>query len=378
MSVELKKQAVPGGWVAKIIGADGGNWGDWRWQMGRRLKSADDLARLNTALGERLAACRDLLEEHPLLVTPYYLSLADPEDPSDPILAQCLPSPAEVSSCLVGEDDPLDEEGQSPLPGMIKRYPDRALLMVTGECFLHCRHCNRRRYWKKPACAASGKALEDILDHLRRHDELREVIISGGDPLTLSNEKLDSILTALRSIRHLEVIRIGTRAPVALPQRIDGGLASVLERHAPVWINTQFNHPREVTPEAGAACMRLTGAGSPVSNQTVLLRGVNDDAVTMTRLCHGLQRIGVRPYYLFQCEPVRGADHFRTPLDVGIEIIGRMRGYTAGLCVPTFVLDIPHGGGKVPLEAGYLQSRDGSEVILRNYEGRIFKYTDTT
>jgi lysine 2,3-aminomutase len=343
---------------------------------GRILRDPGEIALLDPRLSGRLAGCGGLPEEYPPAVTAYYLSLADPGDPDDPILAQCLPSAAEAAALGSGGDDPLDEAGQSPVPGLVHRYPDRVLMLVTNACFVRCRHCNRRRLWREPERAASPGELEAMLEYVRGHREVREVIISGGDPLTLGNRRLDELLAALRAIGHVDAIRIGTRAPVALPWRIDDGLCSVLERHAPVWINTHFNHPREVTPEAGAACLRLLKAGAPVGNQTVLLRGVNDSARIIAELNHALQRYGVRPYYLFLCDPVRGAEHFRTRIDEGIEIIARLRGFTSGLCVPALAVDTPGGGGKVTLQPECVVSRDGRKVTLRNFEGRLFVHED--
>ncbi len=325
-------------------------------------------------LSARLSAAARVLEEYPLTVSRYYLALADPENPDDPILAQCLPSPAEARPG--GSEDPLDEEGHSPLPVLVRRYPDRALLLVTGSCFVHCRHCNRKRLWRRGRTAISDDDLSGAVDFLREEKGIREVIISGGDPLTLRDERLEEILMVLRTVPHLEVIRIGTRAPVVLPGRIGTGLTDIIERYGPIWVNTQFNHPREVTPEAGEACLKLLRAGAPVGNQSVLLKGVNDRIEVMMELGRALERIRVRPYYLFQCEPVRGAVHFRTPLSVGLGIIDGMRGRVGGQCIPTFVVDTPGAGGKVPLLGEGIISREGSTVYLRDPRGGVIPYRD--
>ncbi len=323
-----------------------------------------------------MEGCDTVLRDYPPAVTPYYLSLADADDPSDPIAAQFVPCAAEERGLARGLDDPLDEAGQSPVPGLIHRYPDRVLMVVTTACFIRCRHCNRKRFWREPERAPSHDELRDMVAYVRRHAEVREVILSGGDPLTLGDERLGAILELLRGIPHVETVRIHTRAPVVLPARVDGGLTAVLARHAPVWVNTHFNHPREVTPEAARACLDLLRAGSPVGNQTVLLRGVNDDWTTIMELCRALQRIGVRPYYLFQCDQARGVEHFRTRLSAGMGIIGRLRGFTGGLAVPLYAVDLPGGGGKVVLQPEAVLEQGEESVVLRNFEGRPFTYLE--
>jgi lysine 2,3-aminomutase len=312
----------------------------------------------------------------PAVVTDYYLSLADRRDPADPILAQCLPSAAEIDDMGTGEDDPLDEERFSPLPCLIHRYPDRVLLLTTSRCFVRCRHCNRRRLWERPGEPLTDAALEAIRAYLVGHPSVREVILSGGDPLTLPNDRLDRVLATARSGAGVEAVRIGTRAPVVYPERIDDELCEILARHAPVWINTQFNHPREVTRRAGEACLRLLRAGCPVGNQTVLLRGVNDSAAIQARLCRELQRWGIRPYYLFLCENVRGVRHFRTGLAEARAIIGELRRSLGGLAVPNLVVDLPHGQGKVILQPDPVIARDGSRTIFRGFDGNEVEYLD--
>ncbi len=310
------------------------------------------------------------------VVTDYYLSLADRLDPDDPILAQCLPSAAEAGDMATGEDDPLDEERFSPLHGLVHRYPDRVLLLATSTCFVRCRHCNRRRLWDRPGELLTDAALEAVRSYVIAHPSVREVILSGGDPLTLPNGRLDAILSVVRSIPGIEAVRIGTRAPVVLPDRVDDALCGMLARHAPVWINTQFNHPREVTPGAGEACLRLLRAGCPVGNQTVLLRGVNDSAAIQSELCRALQRWGVRPYYLFLCEDVRGARHFRTGVEQAVSIIGELRRSLGGLAVPNLAVDLPHGQGKVVLLPDSLVSRNGHRLTFRGPDGNEVDYLD--
>ncbi|MGC9023135.1 MAG: KamA family radical SAM protein, partial [Dissulfurimicrobium sp.] len=296
----------------------------------------------------------------------------------------CIPDLAEIEyngtsaeiSCMqeIDTEDPLEEEEDSQVPGLVHRYPDRVLAVVTNRCSMYCRHCTRKRIWHEPEAERSYQDLQRMIDYVAATPKVREVIVSGGDPLTMNMDKLDWFLGALEAIPHVEVLRIGTRIPVVLPMRITDELCAMLGRHRPLWLNTQFNHPNEVTPEAALACDRLLKTGIPVSNQTVLLRGVNDSLEIIKALCHALQRIMVRPYYLFECDPVKGAEHFRTSIWTGVNIIEGMRGHTGGLCIPTFVVDATGGGGKIPLQPFYLLSANDEEVIFRNYEGLIIRY----
>ncbi len=316
-------------------------------------------------------------ERYPFVTTSYYLSLAKPS-PDNPIMKQLCPSLKELEQDHNQSKDPLDEEGDSPVPGLVHRYPDRVLLILTNRCYMNCRHCTRKRIWKD--CRydiRSQKELNLILDYLENHQEVRDVIISGGDPLTLSDEFLDNLLANLRQIPHLEIIRIGTRAPVVFPMRITAKLVRILKKHRPIWLNTQFNHIQEITSESAQAVQRIMEAGIPVNNQTVLLKGINDSAEAMTQLCHGLLKLGVRPYYLFLCDPVAGVSHVRTSISKGIEVIEKMRGHTSGLAVPNFVVDAVRGGGKIPLQPKYLLHSNGdNSVLLRNYKGERFVYYD--
>ncbi len=289
-----------------------------------------------------------MIRDFPFAITPYYFSLIKDSSVEDPIRLQCVPDPREIDFSLGGVDDPLAEDRDMPLPGLIHRYADRCLAMVTHACTMYCRHCNRKRFWKEGAAAKSR--LSAMIDYVAANPGIREVIVSGGDPLTLPETVLDGFLGALRAIPHVEVLRIGSRVPVVLPMRITPSLVRMLRKHRPLWFNTQFNSPRELTPEAALACQRLVDAGIPVSNQSVLLRGVNDTYETMRELLYGLQRISVRPYYLFSCDPVRGADHFRVDVWKGMELMERISRQTSGLCVPRFVMDVPGGKGKMPLQ----------------------------
>jgi lysine 2,3-aminomutase len=310
------------------------------------------------------------------VATPYYLSLADLSDPADPVGRQILPDPAERCRRGAEEEDPLREEGRSPMPGIVHRYPDRVLLVATNDCAAYCRHCMRRRNWGSAGGTLSDDDLDRAAGYIRSDPAIRDAIVTGGDPLTLPDGAVDGILSRLRAIPHLQTVRIGTRVPVTLPMRVDRGLLSVLRRRAPVWIVTQFNHPREITEEAGRACARLLRAGCPVANQAVLLRGVNDDEGTLEALFRGLLAIGVRPYYLHQCDLVAGAGHFRTPLSRGVEILDSLRGRLPGLAIPHFVVDLPGGAGKVPLQPGYLLSSRDGRALFRSPLGGTVEYPD--
>ena len=350
------------------------DWCDWKWQFRNRITTVDELAKYISLSTEELARLKLVTIKYPLSVTPYYLSLMNRGDPRDPIRKQAVPCFEEITMGAVGYEDPLEEQRESVVPGLVHRYPDRVLMVLTDICAMLCRHCTRKREWKSGGWVRSADEVEAMLSYIRRHREVRDVIISGGDPLTLSTRRLESVLAGLRAINHVEMIRIGTRFPVVLPYRIDEELCSMLSKYGPIWLNTHFNHPREVTEEAAQACDRLLRAGVPVNNQTVLLRGVNDSVKTMTELCHKLLKAKVRPYYLFQCDEVQGTEHLRTSVETGVNIIEGMRGHTSGLAVPAFVVDLPHGGGKVSVQPDYIVSRNEGEIVFRNYENRLIRY----
>jgi len=331
-------------------GATAGQWYDWKWQFANRIRTLRQLAGAIHRPVASLAAWGAVIKAYPVAITPYYLSLMDTAVEGDPLRRQCFPDPRELDPDQGGSDDPLGEERAMPVPGLIRRYPDRCLAIATGTCAVHCRHCNRKRMWGMRKTGGARQRLQAMVDYVARTPALREVIVSGGDPLLLSESLLDWLLGALRAIPHVEVLRIGSRAPVTLPMRLTPELCAMLKSHRPLWFNTQFNHPREITPESALACERLLMAGIPVSNQSVLLRGVNDDYETMRDLLYGLQRISVRPYYLFQCDPVRGTDHFRTELWTGLGITEKLWRNVSGLCLPRYVLDCPGGRGKIPLQ----------------------------
>jgi len=358
------------------FGASESEWNDWRWQYTHRIRRPVDLRGIPWIGEEEIGRMSRVARRYPFAVTPYFLSLVRWQDPEDPLRIQALPSPAEILAPDAGSLDPLAEAEHTKAPGLIHRYPDRVVILATHSCAVFCRHCFRKRLWKEGPLRNDTLRWKKVIDYLEGHTEVRDVLLSGGDPLTLTDRQLDAMLGRIRRVRHVEIIRIGSRVPVTLPQRVTPGLCRILERHGPLWLVTQFNHPHEITPEAARACERLLRCGLPVNNQTVLLRGVNDQADTIKSLCQGLLRIRVRPYYLHQCDPVAGADHFRTPLFKGIEIIAGLQGTTSGLAVPRFMVDLPGKGGKVSLQPDSILSREGTRVLLRNYAGEIFAYED--
>ncbi len=352
---------------------------EWHSDYKHSLKNIEALSHYIPLKAREKLLLRQIIKTYHMRIPLYYLSLMqEPSNPLDPIRRQCIPAIEELCEGDHESIDPLGEEMTSPTACMVHRYPDRVLLLVTNHCFMYCRHCTRKRLWKTENFVPTLSDIEQAMGYVRRNEQIREVIVSGGDPLTLPTERLDRILSTIASIPHVEVIRIGTRAPVVLPQRIDEGLCRALEKYEHLWINVQFNHPWEVTPEAISACRKLQRCGIPLSNQSVLLKGINDDTQVMTELCHKLQSIRVRPYYLFQCDPVVGASHFRTSLFKGVEVIEKMRGHTSGMCVPTFVVDGIDGKGKVPLAPNYLMSVTSEGVLLRNYNNQTFFYENPT
>jgi lysine 2,3-aminomutase len=352
-------------------------WNDWRWQSQNAIRSVRQLRDLLAFSPEELEAIGALEAEYKLAIPPYYFSLINPEDPNDPIRLQSVTSSLELENRSGYElEDPLEEDKDAPVPGLTHRYPDRALLVTTHVCTMYCRFCTRKRATMvRGGWDAISRDDERMIEYVRDHPEIRDVIVSGGDPLSLPTAKLRFFLDSLRDIPHVDVVRIGTRVPVTLPQRLfDPALIDLLASAEKVWIQTHFNHPREITPEAARVCKALLRAGMPVNNHTVLLKGVNDDLETIRRLMRALLRIKVRPYYLFHCDPVIGAGHFRTSVWKGLEIVEGLRGHLSGLGIPTYVVDSPHGGGKIPLMPNYLVSASDDAVVLRNYEGMLVRY----
>lgn len=352
-------------------------WDDWRWQSQNAIRSVRQLRDLLHFTPDELEVIGRLETEYKTAIPPYYFSLIDPQDPADPIRLQSVPSPLEQENPSGYElEDPLEEDKDSPVPGLTHRYPDRALVVTTHVCTMYCRFCTRKRATMvRGGWDAISRNDERMIEYIRDHSEIRDVIVSGGDPLTLPPAKLKFFLDNLAAIPHVDVIRIGTRVPVTLPQKLyDSSLIDLLASAGKVWIQTHFNHPREITPESARVCQALLRAGMPVNNHSVLLKGVNDSLETMRELMRGLLRIKVRPYYLFHCDPVIGAGHHRTSVWKGLEIMEGLRGHLSGLGIPTYVVDSPHGGGKIPVMPNYLLSASDDAVILRNYEGMIVRY----
>jgi lysine 2,3-aminomutase len=353
------------------------DWNDWRWQLRNRINSPADLERhfrLSAEEREGLARAGGRL---PVGITPYYAALMDREDAADPLRRTHIPVAGEFLHSIGEADDPLAEERDSPVPNLVHRYPDRVLFLATDICASYCRYCTRSRMVGGGGDHAFSTSQWDRqIDYIAAHPEIRDCLISGGDPLTLSTARLDRLLSRLSAIPHLDFIRIGTKVPVVLPQRITPDLVSVLRRHGPVWLSIHFTHPAELTPEVAQACAMLADAGIPLGSQTVLLKGINDDPEVMRTLMHGLLKMRVRPYYLYQCDPVSGSAHFRTPIATGMAIIDQLRGHTSGYAVPQFVIDAPDGGGKIPLLPDAIAGRDGGDLLLRNFEGRVFRYPD--
>ena len=352
------------------------DWFDYKWQLKNVIKdipSLDKVARLGTAEKGDLKKC---LKKFTMAITPYYAALMDKRDRNCPVRMQAIPQALELNDDPSDLSDPLHEDVDSPVPGLTHRYPDRVLLLVTNICSMNCRHCTRRRFVGLTDTNMSSANLDKAIDYIRKTRQVRDVLISGGDPLVLSDDALEAIIKKLRAIDHVEIIRIGTRTPVVMPMRITDSLVGMLKKYHPVYVNTHFNHPREMTAEAFEACRKLADAGIPVGNQSVLLKGINDCPQTMKRLVHELLMARVKPYYIYQCDLSKGISHFRTTISKGIEIIENLRGHTTGMAVPTFVVDAPGGGGKTPVMPNYLISMSEKRVVLRNYEGVITTYTE--
>lgn len=350
-------------------------WNDWRWQLSHRLNTVQELANvleLNESEQEALRA-KNLFRVD---ITPYFASLIDPNDPYDPIRQQVVPTAHELAPFTSEMEDSLAEDAHSPVPGLVHRYPDRVLMLITTQCATYCRYCTRSRIVGDPTATFSRKDFDAQIEYLQRTPQVRDVLLSGGDPLVLAPKLLDEILGRLRAIPHIEIIRIGSRVPVFMPMRVTQELCDMLGKYHPLWLNIHVNHSNEITKELDEACDRLTRAGIPLGNQSVLLAGVNDCAHVQRQLVHDLVRMRVRPYYLYQCDLVHGAGHFRTPVAKGIEIMESLRGHTSGYSIPTFVVDAPGGGGKIPVAPQYQISASDHKVILRNFEGYITTYEE--
>lgn len=351
-------------------------WNDWKWQVKNRIETLDELKKYIRLTPEEEEGVKKTLSTLRMAITPYYLSLMDPDNPYCPIRHQAIPTAAETHRSPADLLDPLHEDEDSPTPGLTHRYPDRVLMLITDMCSMYCRHCTRRRFAGQHDDETPDMKIEKCIEYVEQTPQVRDVLLSGGDALMVSDKKLEYIISRLRAIPHVEIIRIGSRTPVVCPQRITDDLVNMLKKYHPVWLNTHFNHPNEVTPESAAACAKLADAGIPLGNQSVLLRGVNDCVNVMMHLVHELVKMRVRPYYIYQCDLSVGLEHFRTPVSKGIEIIEGLRGHTSGFAVPTFVVDAPGGGGKTPVMPQYIVSQSPGKVVLRNFEGVITTYTE--
>jgi len=353
-------------------------WNDWKWQVKNRIETLEDLKKYISLTAEEEEGVKKTLTTLRMAITPYYLSLINPDDPHDPVRKQCIPTGAETHQAAADLLDPLHEDEDSPTPGLTHRYPDRVLFLITDMCSMYCRHCTRRRFAGQTDAECGNDRIEKALEYIEKTPTVRDVLLSGGDALMVADKKLEYIISRLRAIPHVEIVRLGTRTPVVCPQRITPELCEMLKKYHPIWLNTHFNHPNEITAESTRACEMLANAGIPLGNQSVLLRGVNDCVHVMKHLVQGLVKIRVRPYYIYQCDLSMGLEHFRTPVSKGIEIIEGLRGHTSGYCVPTFVVDAPGGGGKTPVMPQYVISQAPGRVVLRNFEGVITTYTEPT
>lgn len=353
-------------------------WKDWKWQVRNRIETLDDLKKYVKLTPAEENGVQKTLETLRMAITPYYLSLIDEDDIEDPVRKQAIPLVEEIHKAEWDLLDPLSEDEDSPVPGITHRYPDRVLFLITDQCAMYCRHCTRRRFAGQNDSPVHRKQIEDAIDYIKRTPQVRDVLLSGGDALLMGDSQLEYIISELRKIEHVEIIRIGSRVPVVMPQRITDDLCNMLKKYHPIWLNTHFNHPSEITKESREACERLANAGVPLGNQSVLLKGINDCVYIMKKLVHDLVKMRVRPYYIYQCDLSFGLSHFRTTVSKGIEIIEGLRGHTSGYAVPTFVVDAPGGGGKIPVMPQYMISQSPERIVLRNFEGVICTYTQPT
>jgi lysine 2,3-aminomutase len=352
-------------------------WNDWKWQLKNRITTVEQLSEIVPLTVEERSNIGLCLEKFRMAISPYYASLIEKENPHCPIRMQAVPSLEELNFSEEDMTDPLNEVEQSPVKNLVHRYPDRVLFLLTYTCAMYCRHCTRKRIVGEEDLPVDLENFEEIIKYISNKKQITDVLISGGDPFTMEDSYLERIISKIREIPHVDTIRIGTRTPVVLPMRITDELVSMLKKYQPIWINTHFNHPNELTKEAQEACLKIVDAGIPLGNQTVLLKGINDDATILKTLFKQLIKNKVRPYYLYQCDLARGIGHFRADVQKGIEIMGKLRGNIPGYSIPTYVIDLPNGGGKVPIGPNYLVSIQQDEIILKNYLGDIYTYPNT-
>ncbi len=357
-------------------GVSSKDWNNWQWQLKNSFTSMQSLSAILTLSENEILPRPGFQDSLPLRITPYYASLMNPRDPQDPLRRSMVPVLDEFLINPGEASDPLSEGDHSVVPNLVHRYPDRVLFLVTGFCAAYCRYCTRSHMVSSQKCHQGIHAWLPALNYIRQHSEIRDVLISGGDAFTMSDKHIDFLLSALRNIAHVEMIRIGTKVPMVLPQRITRSLTSILKKYHPLFISVHATHPDEITPESSKALQSLANAGIPLGSQTVLLKGINDEVDTMKALMHGLLKNRVRPYYLYQCDPILGSAHFRTSVKKGLDIIEGLRGHTSGYAVPHYVIDAPGGGGKIPLLPDYYQGHENGHAILRNYEGKTYRYPD--
>lgn len=354
-------------------------WSDWKWQIKNRITTFKQLSSILSLSADEARVGAGKNKKFSLSITPHYAALLDKNDPLQPIRRTVIPTHQEYLKGSGESADPLGEDRDSPVPGIVHRYPDRVLFLSTGFCSVRCRYCTRSRMIDTNSdCRFSAPRWKRAISYIEQNSAIRDVLVSGGDPLTLSDDRLDWLLSRLARIRHVEFLRIGTKIPAALPQRITGALIRILKKYRPLWMSIHFTHPDELTQEVKTACDRLADAGIPLGSQTVLLKDINDDSEVLKNLFQKLLTFRVKPYYLYQCDPITGSSHFRTPVSKGIEMLERLRGHTSGYAVPTFVIDAPGGGGKVPILPDYYVGREGDNVVIRNYKGIHYRYPDMT
>ena len=351
-------------------------WTDWKWQVKNRITDVETLKRVINITEKEEEEIGEVLKTFRMGITPYYASLMDPDDLNCPIRKQAVPTIMETHESVADMEDPLSEDEDSPVSGITHRYPDRVLFLITDQCSMYCRHCTRRRFAGQQDAGIPMEKIERGIEYIRNTKDVRDVLLSGGDALLISDEKLEYIIKELRKIPHVEIIRIGSRTPVVMPMRITDNLVNMLKKYHPIWLNMHFNHPKEFTEDTKEAARKMADAGIPLGNQSVLLRGINDSSKIMKDLVHGLVKMRIRPYYIYQCDLSMGIEHFRTKVSKGLEIMESLRGHTSGYAVPTFVVDAPGGGGKIPVMPNYLISMSPTKAVLRNYEGVITTYTE--
>ncbi|MFH1755106.1 MAG: KamA family radical SAM protein [Candidatus Latescibacterota bacterium] len=376
LSVRAPSQAVRMFRKRHFPGIASRMWNDWHWQMRNRIRTLSQLESMISLSEDEQSAFDRAGKVLPLGITPYYMSLVSPSNPDQPVRRTVIPTVHEMLASPGEADDPLGEDMQSPVPGLVHRYPDRVLLLLSDGCSTYCRYCTRSRLVGHGKIHPTRSRLEKAFAYIKATPSVRDVLLSGGDPLLHADDTLSWILSRLREIPHVEIVRIGTKVPVVLPQRVTNQLVRMLRMHHPLWMSIHFTHPDECTPEVYSACTKLADAGIPLGSQSVLLKGINDNVDTMRCLMHHLLKMRVRPYYLYQCDPITGSAHFRTPVEKGLEIIRGLRGFTSGYAVPTYVVDAPGGGGKIPLMPDYIVGREDNELILRNCENKLYRYRE--